>query len=60
MGEPIIQILHVDHYIRGVSIKTAKDAVCINRLTNEVSRWRLTSFVLGVTVALILTWAFVV
>ena len=30
MGGPIIQTLHVDHYIRGVSIKTAENAVCIS------------------------------
>ena len=59
MGSPIVQALHVDHYIRGVSIKTAEDAAYIGGLTKKVSRWRLTSFVLGVIAALIFTWRFV-
>ena len=59
MGSPIVQTLHVDHYIRGVSIKTAEDAAYIGGLTKKVSRWRLTSLVLGVIAALIFTWRFV-
>ena len=58
-GSPIVQTLHVDHYIRGVSIETAENAACISGLTKKVSRWRLTSFVLGAFVALIFTWRFV-
>ena len=53
MGSPIVEALHIDHYIQGVSIKTAKDAACISGLRKKVSRWRLISLVLGVTVALI-------
>ena len=58
-GSPIVQTLHIDHYIRGVSIETAENAACISGLTKKVSRWRLTSFVLGAFVALIFTWRFV-
>ena len=59
MGSPIVDALHVDHYIKGVSIKTAKASACISGLTKKVSRWRLISFVLGVTVALIFFLLFV-
>jgi hypothetical protein len=56
MGSPIIQALHIDQYIRGVSIKTAEDAACIARLTRRLERWRLTSLALGGIVALLLVW----
>lgn len=55
-GSPIVQALHVDDYIRGVSIKTAENAACISGLTKKVNRWRLTSFVLVAIVALIFAW----
>ena len=58
MGSPIVQALDIDHYIRGVSIKTAEDAACTSRLTKRLSHWRLTSFVLGGIVTLLLAWRF--
>jgi hypothetical protein len=58
MGSPIVQGLHIDHYIRGVSTKTAEDAARIGRLTEKLNCWRLASLVLGVIVTLLLVWRF--
>jgi mRNA-degrading endonuclease toxin of MazEF toxin-antitoxin module len=56
-GSPVIQDLHVDCYIRGVSIKTADDAACLAHLTGRLTGWRLTSILLAVTITLlILAW----
>jgi hypothetical protein len=58
MGSPIVEALPVDHYIRGVSVKTAEDAASINHLTEMLNRWRNTSIVLGAILALLLAWKF--
>ena len=58
MGSPIVQALHIDYYIRGVSTKTAEDAACISRLTEKLNRWRVASLVLGVIVTVLLAWRF--
>lgn len=58
MGSPIIEALHIDRYIRGASIKTTEDAASISRLTQLLNRWRVTSLVLGFTLAALLAWKF--
>lgn len=61
MGSPLVQTVHIDDYIRGVSTKTAEDAACIGRLTKQLNRWRLASISLGgIVILLVVIWRFAV
>lgn len=53
MGSPIVQILHVDDYIRGISRKTSEDKIRMTRLEKKLGNWKLISFAIGI-VSLIL------
>ena len=52
MGSPIIQKLHVDDYIRGASMRTARDAAHSDMIERQLRRWRTASLVLGLLLLL--------
>ena len=57
MGSPIIQILNVDDYIRGVSIKTSEDKIRITQMEKKLGNWKLISFAIGIVTLILVAVA---
>ena len=57
MGAPIVQILHVDDYIRGVSRKTSEDKLRIARMEKKLGNWKLISFAIGIVTLILVVVA---
>ena len=54
MGSPIIQTLHIDHYILGSAAKTAESNTEITDLREKLRRWQKISGALGVVILFLL------